>query len=300
MSITLEDIQVLEARFPVSEHKFNPRGFCYIKETSITRRLDQVDPAWSFVIVNIAHRGDTVTVTARLTVKGVVRENTGSQTIAYIKDSDKESGEPEKGATTDALRRCSRLFGIGRYILSFPDYVKDMNALAKFMNEGDLPQPKQQPQQLPAQEQPAPSRYSPPSPASDMAWYDNADMVKRVVSMLKENGVQAKTWGELRSRYPVKGYKTADEYIKAVLNTLAGNNTDAHTPCIVPSKAKKNKTKQGNDFFTYTDDNNVSVSVFKESDYTDINIMGIDSVMIFYTVNEKGYNEYVSHSVILS
>lgn len=47
--------------------------------------------------------------------------------IEYQKDSDRESGEPEKGAVTDALKRCARLFGIGRYLLDDPPKVNGGN-----------------------------------------------------------------------------------------------------------------------------------------------------------------------------
>jgi len=170
--LTIDDIKVLEEQFPVNDHKFNPRGFCYIKEASITRRLDQVDPSWEFVIVNITHRANIVTVTARLTVKGVTRENTGSQAIAYIKDSDTESGEPEKSATTDALRRCARLFGIGRYILSFPKGIEDMNALTRHLGGNAQQQPQQPQAQAPKQSAPvatpAPAKASEDGTISQM------------------------------------------------------------------------------------------------------------------------------------
>ncbi len=77
MSLTHEDVKALEAKFTPKEHEWNPRGFCYISESGVTRRLDSVDPEWSFVIINITHRAETITVTARLTVKGVIRESTG-------------------------------------------------------------------------------------------------------------------------------------------------------------------------------------------------------------------------------
>ncbi len=155
MPLTHDDVKVLESKFAPNDHEFL-RGYCYITEGGVTRRLDSVDPSWEFVIVNIAHRSDTITVTARLTVKGVTRENTGMQVI-QSKDG-KESGEPEKGATTDALKRCARLFGIGRYILDLPDTIKDNQSLARYLG-GNTQQPS------PKQDAPQSAPVATPAPA---------------------------------------------------------------------------------------------------------------------------------------
>ncbi len=282
MPLTHDDVKVLESKFAPNDHEFL-RGYCYITEGGVTRRLDSVDPSWEFVIVNIAHRSDTITVTARLTVKGVTRENTGMQVI-QSKDG-KESGEPEKGATTDALKRCARLFGIGRYILDLPDTIKDNQSLARYLGGNTQ-------QQSPKQDAPQSAPVVTPAPASAMKWHDNADIKKQVGTHLKEHGVQVASWNELIALYPVQKYATADAYIASILNPSVG----ANTPCIAPSKGEQLKTKAGKPYYKYTDDNNVSVSVFDEAVYSDINIMGVHNVMIFYKTNDKGYPEYVSHS----
>lgn len=146
--LTHEDIAILTRPFPLESHKFNKRGFCYVREQFVTARIEEVDPAWCFEIIS-EHRAGTndqfAVVTARLMIKGVYRTSTGMQMVEYenAKDdkgkvtgkTDKEAGEAEKGATTDALRRAARLFGICRYILEMGDSVKDMTALDNWLKE---------------------------------------------------------------------------------------------------------------------------------------------------------------------
>lgn len=136
--MTPDNVKALTAPFEASEHEFL-RGMTYLTESAITRRLDEVDPAWSFRISLVEHRADKVVVYAALTVCGVTRESNGMEASTYIKGADhvpeNESNFPEKAAVTDALKRCARLFGIGRYILDLPDTVKDMRALESWLNK---------------------------------------------------------------------------------------------------------------------------------------------------------------------
>lgn len=137
-TLSKEDLAILQRPFPLNAHTFNKRGFCYVKEAFVTARLEEVDPAWQFEIVGVhrAGAGDQLAVvTARLTLKGSSRSSTGMQAVEYTNTKDAqgnvtgktetEAGEAEKGATTDALRHCARLFGVGRYILAMGDSVKN-------------------------------------------------------------------------------------------------------------------------------------------------------------------------------
>lgn len=147
-TLTHEDLQKLARPFPVNAHTFNKRGFCYVKETEVTERLEEIDPAWQFDILEVKRTGigdQLAVVTARMTVKGVSRSSTGMQAVEYTNQKDAggkvtgksetEAGEAEKGATTDALRRCARLFGVGRYILSMGDAVKNEQQLANWLKQ---------------------------------------------------------------------------------------------------------------------------------------------------------------------
>lgn len=105
----------------LNQHEVNYDGFIYIAETATCERLDEVDPAWQFEIVSVNNRAKQAVVQARLTILGVSRGGVGMSTVNVLKDKpDVETNEAEKGAATDALRRCARLFGVGRYLLDAP------------------------------------------------------------------------------------------------------------------------------------------------------------------------------------
>ena len=126
MTLTKEQSDHLKDYFPVSSHEFL-RGFTYITEESITDRLDEVDPAWTFErLSEFVYRDEQVIVTFRLTVSGTYRDGVGMDTIK------KGVGEAEKSAATDALKRAARLFGIGRYILEMKN-VNDHKSLADWL-----------------------------------------------------------------------------------------------------------------------------------------------------------------------
>jgi hypothetical protein len=137
MTLTTQHVETLTAPFEVAQHEF-VRGFVYLTEQAICTRLDQVDPAWSFEIIRTDWRAETVIVYARLTVGGVTRESTGEDTIEYLKKAERTpenvANHPEKAATTDALKRCARLFGVGRYLLDAGKGVTDHNTLAAWLN----------------------------------------------------------------------------------------------------------------------------------------------------------------------
>lgn len=116
MTLTHEDVQQLTAQFDASDHE-EREGRTYIREGAITRRLDEVDPSWTWELLGQpVYRDGTVTVTGRLTVNGVWRDGVGMENIRTSKTGN-EVNEAEKSAATDALKRAARLFGIGRYLL---------------------------------------------------------------------------------------------------------------------------------------------------------------------------------------
>ena len=142
-TLTFEDLMTLRQPFAAHEHEFT-RSFTYISEQAVTTRIEDVDPAWTFAILSTVIRDNQAVVTARLTLKGVSREGVGMQALTYTDKKTgeiKENGEPEKGAATDALKRCARLFGIGRYLLDLPTSINDMNSLAEWLaNSGSIQQ----------------------------------------------------------------------------------------------------------------------------------------------------------------
>lgn len=126
-TLTAEDCATLRKYFALKQHEFLS-GNAYITEAAITTRIEDVDPAWTFEILNISNRDAQVTALGRLTIKGVSRDGIGMAKIAMTKDGKAEANEAEKAAATDALKRAARLFGIGRYLLEMENVT----------NAGDL------------------------------------------------------------------------------------------------------------------------------------------------------------------
>lgn len=134
--MNIDDVSKLQSFFPVNDHEFL-RGFTYITEGAITKRLDDVDPSWSFEVTSITARDGQITAIGHMTVCGVTRGNAGMSQI-FVKDG-QEKNEPEKSAVTDALKRCARLFGIGRYLLDLPSSVNDSASLGRWLNSQNAP-----------------------------------------------------------------------------------------------------------------------------------------------------------------
>ena len=123
--LTREDLAILQAPFPVEAHKFY-RGLVYLHEEPITERIEEVDPAFGFRITQSYYRGHRPIAVGELTIKGCTRGNTGMDEVKFRKAEAKptapanESNDGEKNAATDAFKRCARLFGVGRYLLTLP------------------------------------------------------------------------------------------------------------------------------------------------------------------------------------
>lgn len=143
MTLTDENMEVLKRPFDVSDHEFL-NGMAYITEYAITERIEEVDPAWSFERVGdpVYSDGDQITIFMSMTVCGSTRTNAGTATITRNKNGD-VYGEAVKSATTDALKRCARLFGVGRYLLKLGSDVKNAQSLERWFNQqnGTTPTP---------------------------------------------------------------------------------------------------------------------------------------------------------------
>src|SRR4249919_1398354 len=102
--LNADDLKVLKRPFPRADHEFI-RGFVYLSEDAITDRIEEVDPAWTFEITSIEHIQTDAIAYGRMTIKGVTRDGVGMQKL-------NDKTEAAKGAATDALKRCARLFSI--------------------------------------------------------------------------------------------------------------------------------------------------------------------------------------------
>lgn len=143
MNVALTDLDIAKLMypFPREAHSFL-QGYVYIDEEAIADRIERIDQTWSFSIDEMTVKGDSVIVRATLTIKGVSRSNIGGNPIQREKEvKEQKDGKyvgtgrydplpaytqadngvnAHKAAATDALKRCARLFGIGRYLLSAP------------------------------------------------------------------------------------------------------------------------------------------------------------------------------------
>jgi hypothetical protein len=122
--ITREDFAKLAAPFAAKDHEFI-RGYIYIEETAICSRIEEVDFSWEWKTVSVTRENDVAVVVGALTINGITRYGTGQQVVQRDAKGGESVGEAAKGATTDALKRAARLFGIGRYLLQCPKEVKD-------------------------------------------------------------------------------------------------------------------------------------------------------------------------------
>lgn len=112
MALTNEDLQTLARPFRFADHSFL-RGFVYLSEEAITARIEEVDTSWGWAILDSRVENNRSVYTGRLTINGVSKDGVGMQKIDDV-------GESDKGASTDALKRAARLFGVGRYLLGAP------------------------------------------------------------------------------------------------------------------------------------------------------------------------------------
>lgn len=111
--LTVDDLNILKRAFPRASHEFI-NGYVYLTEAAVCDRIEEVDPAWTFEVQRMSREGDQAVCCGRLTIKGVTREGVGM----YRQTN--PNGEPEKSAATDAIKRCARLFSVGRYLLNDP------------------------------------------------------------------------------------------------------------------------------------------------------------------------------------
>lgn len=146
MALTAEQLATLKRPFARADHEFL-RSFVYLTEEAITTRIEEVDPSWEFAVLQVSQSGNQAVTHARMTICGVFRDGIGMQQV------NEKAGEAEKGAATDALKRCARLFGVGRYLLDAPkedEFNKWLAEQQKAHGGAQKPPPAQPPPQAPS------------------------------------------------------------------------------------------------------------------------------------------------------
>lgn len=117
MALSQQDFDMLCSPLPMEYgHEFREgslpqdKSWCnwlvYTVEGPVIERLNEVDPGWELVITN-TESGNACTAWGYLTVCGTTRHGAGG-------------GKDDKGAATDLLKRCARLFGVGLYLKTAP------------------------------------------------------------------------------------------------------------------------------------------------------------------------------------
>ena len=131
----------------------DPRGFTYVTGEQVVSRLNDVfGPfGWSFEVVQQVHdqESDEIIVQGRMRVydaasgNWIMREQFGSQKINRRRDSGApvELGFDYKGATTDCLKKCASLFGVGLYLMAKEETTTSSRQLQRDATPRRGPQP---------------------------------------------------------------------------------------------------------------------------------------------------------------
>src|SRR5206468_8721219 len=91
----------------------------YIEGATIIQRLnDCFEAEWMFEIVDHRVYEEEVVVLGRLTAAGITKCQFGKSKITLTRDEKKQVsiGDDLKAASTDALKKCATLFGIGLHL----------------------------------------------------------------------------------------------------------------------------------------------------------------------------------------
>ena len=91
----------------------------YVEGHAVIQRLNEAfEGAWSFEVVSHEVRQDEVLVLGRLTAEGVVKSQFGASQVTREKASGLpvSLGDDLKAASTDAIKKCASLLGVGLHL----------------------------------------------------------------------------------------------------------------------------------------------------------------------------------------
>ncbi len=131
--------EILEKKFPEKEVKTRlgreGQEVYYLETASVIRRLNEAwEGDWSFEVKDkgIDREAGCVWVLGRLTCGGVVKEQFGSKIISLSSDGAMvDLGSDLKAATSDALKKCATLLGVGIYLYEEEDEALSRRASQK-------------------------------------------------------------------------------------------------------------------------------------------------------------------------
>lgn len=134
-------IEILSQKLPPQlirqrEAKWSKTGFVeYIEWATVADILDKVAGSnWSFEIKQLLPGANAVTVISRLTVFGVSRDGVG---VSGLVGDNWELAI--KSSTSDSLKRCAVMFGVGRELYSHDEVEPSTDNTRKASFGGDVP-----------------------------------------------------------------------------------------------------------------------------------------------------------------
>jgi len=115
--------EVLERQFDDAQLKTKKGTFgnqvTYIEGAAVIARLNEAfEGTWSFEVVEYKVFEDEIVVLGKLTAEGIVKSQFGSTRITRNRDTGEQVslGDDLKAASTDAIKKCATLLGVGLYL----------------------------------------------------------------------------------------------------------------------------------------------------------------------------------------
>jgi len=115
--------EILEMEFDQSQLKTKTGTFgnqvSYIDGAAIIGRLNEAfESMWTFEVAEYKVLDEEIVVLGKLTADGITKSQFGSTRITRHRDTGEtvSIGDDLKAAGTDAIKKCSTLFGVGLYL----------------------------------------------------------------------------------------------------------------------------------------------------------------------------------------
>jgi len=136
--------QLLEQTFTEDQVRYRDGSFgqqlAYVPGHVVIERLNQAfESLWSFEIVSHEIHQDEVIVIGRLSAEGITKTQFGSSRITRARETNEmvSLADDLKAATTDALKKCATLFGVGLHLYADKPTSQGADTDAKKGNGGD-------------------------------------------------------------------------------------------------------------------------------------------------------------------
>jgi len=136
--------QLLEQDFTEDQVKYREGSFgqtlAYVPGHVVIERLNQAfESLWSFEIAAHEVHADEVIVIGKLSAEGITKTQFGSSKITRNRETGEmvSLADDLKAATTDALKKCATLFGVGLHLYADKPAIQAADTEAKKVN-GDV------------------------------------------------------------------------------------------------------------------------------------------------------------------